>query len=137
MSEQFLFGPEHVGRRVRHVDGKTGTIIKFTPGGGAYAVIVDWGTTTSSYTSVGSFVEGDPVVVFINDTQAAEQPVITPSSQPDPAPETDYEETPFIPNRAEVWARFMAALIAGETVTSAANIADQALAEYDKRFLNQ
>ena len=60
-----------------------------------------------------------------------------PSSQPAPAPETDYEETPFVPNRAEVWARFMAALIAGETVTSAANIADQALAEYDKRFLNQ
>ena len=69
-----------------------------------------------------------------------EQPVITPSYQPSPAPENDYEETPFIPNRAEVWARFMAASIARENIRNideAAGFADRALAEYEARFLNQ
>ena len=69
-----------------------------------------------------------------------EQPVIAPSSQPTPAPENDYEETPFIPNRAEAWARFMAASIARENIRNideAAGFADRALAEYEARFLNQ
>lgn len=77
-----------------------------------------------------------------------EMPIILPNgfeqnkTAPDPTTNTapDYEETPFIPNRAEVWARFMAALIADENIRNideAASFSDRALAEYEKRFLNQ
>jgi len=61
-----------------------------------------------------------------------------PTSQPDPA--LDFDETPFMPNRAEAWVRFMAASIARENIRNideAASFADRALAEYGKRFLNQ
>lgn len=75
-----------------------------------------------------------------------EMPIILPngfeqnSPTPDPTTDTapDYEETPFIPNRAEVWARFMAAAMTADwQLNKAANLADKALAEYEKRFLNQ
>lgn len=64
------------------------------------------------------------------------EPEVT--SQPEQTIWPDYEETPFIPNRAEVWARFMAAAMAADWPSeAAANRADNALAEYEKRFLNQ
>jgi len=133
MSEQFLFGPEHVGRRVRHEDGDKGIIKGIHPEAVRFMqMAVKWdGLELLHFYSVDGAISnfGEPVVVFLD----------TPTPQPDTAP--DFDETPFIPNRAEAWVRFMAAMLAkGASVTDinhAANQADVALRHYEKRFLNQ
>ena len=159
MSEQFKFGPEHVGKRVRHLNGVIGIIkdINTTPEDKYMAMAIEWGDWNEPFFySLEGAVDESNEVYFRLDPEATEstpvelvpgiplyfhdQPVITSSSRP-ATDLTDYEETPFVPNRAEVWARFMAALIAndyaGWNAEIAAARADKALAEYEKRFLNQ
>ena len=152
MSEQFLFKPEHIARRVKHQDGDNGIIVSIDLGARKYdQITVRWSDNDIyTYSLAGEAHNNSGVVVSLDDSEAyeqvpgpilrlLEQPVIMPSYQPAPAPETDYEETPFIPNRAEVWARFMAAAItAGITdIEKSARRVDSVVAEYEKRFLNQ
>lgn len=208
MSKEFMFGPQHVGKKVRHEDGRMGRIMSVSND----SCSVDWGDKRTSYMKDGRHYYDGDVVVFLDEPdlphsttgqenksnvgqwldwaryetidhdgqiwQYENRPTPNPfrwdvnrgraecvgttaepkdhsktlierycnepetTSQPEQATWPDYDETPFIPNRAEVWARFMAAAMAqGDesdwTQENAAKKADKALQEYEKRFLNQ
>jgi len=163
MSEQFVFGPEHVGKRVRYSKGSFGVVESINKDGAPENQLVikfDDGHKCA-FTLDGRFFSNTPILIFLDEPEATapRKPTlretvaavwprsdrddpqhIADEDLPDWSNGTDYEETPFIPNRAEVWARFMAASIARENIRNideAASFADRALSEYEKRFLNQ
>ena len=72
MSEQFVFGPEHVGRRVRHRDGRKGfirTVIQYIGLTNHFEVLFDDGTIRV-YTSLGKLLNSCEEIVISLDEQS-------------------------------------------------------------------
>ena len=67
MNKEFIFGPEHKGRNVRHADGRKGRIFSVSPEHHSYALVIDWGKSITGYTIDGRFSILNPVVIFLDE----------------------------------------------------------------------